>query len=596
MPNVDVNQYPVDTTARAAFAKLPPENRELAIGDMHGNFMKLICSLQTVGVIDLSKKEYEGLASLEEEHCKLMDTYDTKGIIEKTSLWHTSDKSNYSDFRQALLKNHQNILNNIDKIKVTADNKKTLIRLIGDVLADRGANDYYTLYLIDHLAKQGLTFKISLSNHDNFYFTEDTAGCETNKQGRSYLHMQALDKAKIIDSSTGLGKVDVLEKQYRSLVEPISYSIQTNPDGTIAQLNIFNHAIAGPACLQALIKKYGQLGGFLAGIEYKAGTIQELCQTIDSINERFKKLTTGDLKAYQKIINAEKKLWEIKGTLDDETSTNPDVEKSPLLYLFWNRTVNTGDKWGVIDSIPVQSIHGHNGEGGATNGKNLDGNAGKRESNVLVLVGKNPLHTAQAYPSWAAYEAARSAAKKKKDVTDDDDTTAKAKSSVTADAEPTKPKKLERATVESALTSKIAADPALKDAFKPVLSATKDVNEEFSLAPTAVSTSTEEKGIKFFPQKEEAVIKKGDWATNEQKVKLLIAGFEASGLDKTKTLTLRGGTPELQKLLRQTLESMSYKVAEETKENRSASELFKSKSSTTTAEEGGKDNVPVKQL
>jgi hypothetical protein len=62
----------------------------------------------------------------------------------------------------------------IDSIKLGSGNKKRLIRLIGDELADRGANDYLTLLLLGKMKDLELKYEIIWSNHGNFFYQYHT--------------------------------------------------------------------------------------------------------------------------------------------------------------------------------------------------------------------------------------------------------------------------------------------------------------------------------------------------------------------------------------------------------------------------------------
>lgn len=119
----------------------PAENAQVTIGDLHGNSMKLLDFLRRSGVVNVAGGEYS----------TLVDIY----------------KKNVEDLTREDLTRFRGIID-----RLLLQRKDLLIRLIGDVLADRGANDYFTLYILDHLFKNGVKVEAIFSNHDDGAFRE----------------------------------------------------------------------------------------------------------------------------------------------------------------------------------------------------------------------------------------------------------------------------------------------------------------------------------------------------------------------------------------------------------------------------------------
>ena len=116
---------------------------DLVLGDLHGDFLKLVHILTTYDILDPTELEYSTLVTLHDNLSIHPNSYAT-GV------------------GQALIDVATDI---ITKIKVKPHSVSTL-RLIGDVISDRGPNDYPTLLVLQRLADQGVPWEVSLSNHD----------------------------------------------------------------------------------------------------------------------------------------------------------------------------------------------------------------------------------------------------------------------------------------------------------------------------------------------------------------------------------------------------------------------------------------------
>jgi hypothetical protein len=123
---VDIYQFPsVD---------LIDKGTQITIGDLHGNAMKLMFMLVTHGIAtNINKEDYENLVKI------------------------------YSIQAENLTKEHLGDFNKIlAKIEFNSD---STIRLIGDELADRGNNDYFTLKILEKLHDHKVPVEIIVSNH-----------------------------------------------------------------------------------------------------------------------------------------------------------------------------------------------------------------------------------------------------------------------------------------------------------------------------------------------------------------------------------------------------------------------------------------------
>ncbi|KTD06359.1 hypothetical protein Lgra_3136 [Legionella gratiana] len=107
---------------------------EISMGDLHGNALLLLNFLIRYGVIKINQRDYEIFVQI------------------------------YCLPSEKLTKEHINCFNRI--IDSSSVNLLKKIRFLGDMFADRGSNDYFTLKILAHLHKHHLDYEIILSNHD----------------------------------------------------------------------------------------------------------------------------------------------------------------------------------------------------------------------------------------------------------------------------------------------------------------------------------------------------------------------------------------------------------------------------------------------
>jgi hypothetical protein len=233
--NVNINEYPKQIES--------PTNQQLTIGDLHGNTMKLMYFLIQQGIVtNFTAKDYQKMFTIYEKQAKSLEKED--------------------------IKKYDNL---VKKLKF---NKGTLVRLIGDELADRGQNDYFTLKILEKMDAQDVPMEILFSNH-----------------GLEFLRAMEIDstaiKPRYLASLTNLLKlfgknlikkediISILKKAYKPKLKAISYSI--NP--TSEQITIFSHAPIGLDNIKELANHFK--------VNYQDSTSKELAQTIDFINEKW---------------------------------------------------------------------------------------------------------------------------------------------------------------------------------------------------------------------------------------------------------------------------------------------------------------------
>lgn len=291
---------------------------EYTLPDLHGNALKLLNALIIARVVTMPKDHYKKFAN-----CYL------KKIQNVT-------RQNLSDLHQV-----------ISSLSVTR--KKCMVRFIGDELGDRGSNDYYTLLVINELAKLGIKCEFIISNH-SFEFIQGYEMGTYMPNGMpdpyaiSLISLGYFLSKKLVSPE----KVQkIVEKYYKPKLKVLSYSVSKNQ----TEIIIYTHAPAGLDQIKDISRHFG--------IEYKDSTINDLSLTIDKINDVFqKKYVVTNL------------VYTLRRSLDD---------------LIWNRDYNKLDRPENHNGYKLKFVHGHDsGEESSKNIYNLDSgnNLGKSDNDT----------------------------------------------------------------------------------------------------------------------------------------------------------------------------------------------------------------------
>jgi hypothetical protein len=315
--NADLNKYPQKAEHTAT---------HVSIGDMHGNALKLIYCLVEDGILSLDKDSYD----------QLRDIYKTP--VNKLS------KPQILQFKEL-----------IDKAEV---NKEIALTLIGDELADRGNNDYFTLLVLKKLRTSGVHLDVLLSNHsaafirdyDKRKFTGE-AGFSTG-QGQSLENMrQLIDQGKISEEEVR----EIVNDYYVPSVKAINYTVTKEGD-----ITLFTHAPVGLETVKALATYFR--------IPYKDDSVKTLISTIDAINQQvndlFKQKKLGDVieQAYiEGPYSQEGVMSRCYAALGGQAVPIPP--QAPLQRLVWNRYIDYASE---VETKPsgnfnVRFVHGHIG-------------------------------------------------------------------------------------------------------------------------------------------------------------------------------------------------------------------------------------------
>ena len=280
------------------------EGVEITIGDLHANTMKLIFMLIKQGILTgIDSAKYQQLVGI------------------------------YLIPANLLTKKNLDIFNQI--LDQAAFNNSVGVRLIGDELADRGNNDYFTLKVIEKLHEHQVPIEILLSNHGIEFimpyeqdkpFYSDTL----KKFAASMFQMQCLIYKDLVTRDEILA---IVNKAYKPYLSIISYSL--NPEKT--EITIYSHARINRDVIQNMALAFS--------LKYKADTAVDLAMTIEAINREF-----------QLYVNRNGVSELLK--LSDLTNARMDGlnVKDPFLYAIWNRAQDTEAS---IASFKIDYVHGH---------------------------------------------------------------------------------------------------------------------------------------------------------------------------------------------------------------------------------------------
>ncbi|MCK1859324.1 hypothetical protein MXE00_13165 [Legionella pneumophila] len=189
---VDIYQLPpVDLTHKGT---------EITIGDLHGNAMKLMFMLVKHGIAtNISIEDYN----------RLVEIYrtPTKGLT----------KELLGEFNEILT-----------KIKFNSD---STIRLIGDELADRGNNDYFTLKILEKLNEHTVPVEIIVSNHSiefiEAYEKQDDFHAPMLSQGG---HAPSMEKLQILVETGVVTREEILVTARNQNPLGLQTAHKTGPD------------------------------------------------------------------------------------------------------------------------------------------------------------------------------------------------------------------------------------------------------------------------------------------------------------------------------------------------------------------------------
>jgi hypothetical protein len=241
--------------------------------------------------------------------------------------------------------------------KIECKNKKTSVRLIGDELADRGNNDYFTLKILQKLHERGVGLEILLSNHSAEFIkayeiqqlNSHNKFVSQNLDSRfitSMINLQILIDKKLIDKKEVFS---IYQTVYKPNLKLISYTLHSKNKAIV----LYTHAPAGLEAVKLIASELDT--------DYKDGKLAELTETIDKINNEFQEKYVQE--------NNIRDLLEIE---------------NPVYTFIWNREYKILERPEQKSGYKLSFVHGHDSrEPSQKNFYNLDTDLGKcRNCNI----------------------------------------------------------------------------------------------------------------------------------------------------------------------------------------------------------------------
>lgn len=325
LETVDIFKRPVLDMTHQAQA-----GTQITIGDLHGNAMKLMFMLVKHGILENIN---------DDQYNRLVEIYKTP-ILKLT---------------KALLDEFNDILSTI------TFNNHSLVRLIGDELADRGNNDYFTLKILEKLHQHHVPVEILVSNHGIEFIEASEKQDNFHAPMLQSNHAQSMENLQILVEKSMVTRAEILEitnECYKPTLKAISYSFSEDQN----EITIYSHAGIGLNTIQNLAKKLK--------VKYQDSNAIELAQTIDKINAKFQK------HVQEKTLNRLYTREQIAAAYWGYTEAN-----APLVFLMWNRSYESIDRPDDYQGYKINFAHGHDDRDETKeNIYNLDNHLGKMQN------------------------------------------------------------------------------------------------------------------------------------------------------------------------------------------------------------------------
>lgn len=313
------------------------EGSEITLGDLHANTMKLLFMLVFHGIAHISAENYRELCEI-----------------------YKKEKPNREDF--------QRFRELLDTMEFVDDNIRNtiLIRLLGDELADRGQNDFFTLLLLKKLHEVNIPVKILSSNHSielieaiEVKQKQPLKSLLPHRFMGLYTQLSIFNLADAIDNrNVNWNEVmEIYNQVYTNMSCVLSYTLDKENNG----ITLYSHAPVDVEVIENLASVWG--------LEYDDSTAQTLAESIDRINQYYQDCTKAN------------KTHELYSGENMEHAASGFVSKTenPFLFLMWNRDYTQIERNAKHNGYFVSYVHGHDsGElAPGANVRNLDNRLGK---------------------------------------------------------------------------------------------------------------------------------------------------------------------------------------------------------------------------
>lgn len=341
--------------------KLPKKQDHFTLGDLHANALNLIRFLIDKEVIkDIEQEDYNDLCDAYLRLNQLTSILPGSKIITRKGEVAGLAAKRKPEIEAAL----NAFITILDEAKWLT-RPHLLIRLLGDMVSDRGANDYLMLFVLKRMVQHDIPVEIVLSNHDlDFLINLPALDDEkidnktmpgyprSSKFGKSFLGLLYLLKLGIVEKRS---VNELIDKVYLPNLKIMSYSIHKKED----DYNIVNVNTHGVPDL-ILISDIANLM-LNKKVDVKSLLVEaNLISTIDQINEVFDKIKADRTKlvAFVKKHREDKDspihklVWrryealnpeQDEANKEDKKDSKKEDELEPEYYLFFRHGHDTND-------------------------------------------------------------------------------------------------------------------------------------------------------------------------------------------------------------------------------------------------------------
>lgn len=389
--NIDIYKYP---------NVLEKNLGAITLGDLHGNPIKLIHILFRHQIIQFNREvtnveeAYQQFVTLYEQFGEILEEYfenhtllqfaqikidnakerianleqqllaavnaetqtqqNLSQLREQTLLKLQAAEEEHRKLKQKLAEPKEKLSHSVSQFnhfmsQIEVRDNQTLIRLLGDEIADRGNCDYFTIRILNLLRRNHCPLNILISNHGSefiYAFEQFMAGHAFAPPGYigdvqipSFWGLKLLLEHDIINSEE---LTHLINETYKPTLKVLDYTLSEQG------ITLFSHA---PIRFDSI-----QLMAASLGVPYDDSTAEALAATIEQINHQFQTYVEN---------NSTHSLFHTD-TIHDRTNMSEQERATwPLIYLFWNR-------WDAIketesarptthNGYNITYVHGHDG-------------------------------------------------------------------------------------------------------------------------------------------------------------------------------------------------------------------------------------------
>lgn len=313
---VDLDIYPGIDTARVI------TQSDVFLGDMHGNSKKLLYHLIKEGIFSVSESDYNQFVQ----------------IYNRSQTLTVDDKQKLDAIMQ----------------RVTLKSHPKCLHLLGDLLADRGNNDYLTLKIIEKLGKLGVNYDILFSNHDAWFLQA------MDTQWRSVMDSEFASSLRGFQNTWMQMDVDerskiheIIELHYKPKLKLLSGIVTQSEPQALPTFFAISHA---PLALHEPVE---WLAAYFQ-VPYSGQTVSELMQVRLQINQAFKKHLIEHPQAFWMQWHDHYETY--RALKKSKQLTSKKLKDIPLVFTVWNREYPSDLSWKSTEYHAV-GIHGHESEG-----------------------------------------------------------------------------------------------------------------------------------------------------------------------------------------------------------------------------------------